>query len=198
MATSVLGNVLTFLAEIGVYDVVLPFLLVFTVVFAILEKTKIFGVDELKEGDKTVKYPKKNLNAMAAFVIAFFVIASARLVETITQVSGQMVVLLFLSVFFLLLVGSLYKEGEFELEKGPWRATFTWISFLGIVAIFLNAIKDESGKTYLDIVIDWFKSFWTSTGVAAIIMMIVFILLIRYITTPYKAKEEKKEEKKKE
>ncbi|MDP2908831.1 MAG: hypothetical protein Q8N77_03415, partial [Nanoarchaeota archaeon] len=72
MATSPLAGAIEFLNEFGFYDVVLPFLLVFTLVFAILEKTKIFGVEEKK--------PKKNINAMIAFVIALFFVATTELV----------------------------------------------------------------------------------------------------------------------
>src|SRR3990172_7462533 len=34
------------LQELGVFDVLLPFILIFTIVFAILQKVKIFGTDE--------------------------------------------------------------------------------------------------------------------------------------------------------
>ncbi len=95
-------QVIEFFDTIGLFDVVLPFLLVFTIVFAILEKTKVLGMEEI-EGKK---YTKKNLNAIAAFVMAFLVVASSQLVEIITKVSANAVVVLFLSVLFLLLVGS--------------------------------------------------------------------------------------------
>ena len=58
MAETVLGGAVDFLQDFGFFDVVLPFLLVFTLVFGILEKTKIFGTE--KVGDK--EYPKKNIN----------------------------------------------------------------------------------------------------------------------------------------
>src|SRR3989344_2103770 len=98
---------LGFLADIGVYDVVLPFVLVFVIVFAIFEKTRVFGTYTYQDGKE---YPKKNLNSMVAFVIAFFVIASSQLVETITKISANVVVLLVGIVFFLLLAGSFHKE----------------------------------------------------------------------------------------
>jgi len=44
---SMFRGTLEFFGEIGMYDVVLPFLLVFTIVYAILEKTRIFGVEEV-------------------------------------------------------------------------------------------------------------------------------------------------------
>src|SRR3989338_9518794 len=98
-----------FLGRAGVYDVILPFILVFTIVFAILEKTKVFGMENI-EGKE---YTRKNLNAMTAFVIALLVIGSAQIVDILNIVSSQVVILLFASVFFLLLVGSFSKE-----EKG--------------------------------------------------------------------------------
>ena len=51
---SVLGGVIDVFERIGVYDVVLPFILVFTIVFAILEKTRVLGVEVYgdKEWDK--------------------------------------------------------------------------------------------------------------------------------------------------
>ena len=55
---SPLRNAIEFLNDFGFYDVVLPFLLVFTIVFGVLEKTKLFGV--------TDKKPKQNINAMIA------------------------------------------------------------------------------------------------------------------------------------
>src|SRR3989338_529339 len=100
---------LGFLADIGVYDVVLPFVLVFVIVFAIFEKTRVFGVYRYPDGHE---YPKKNLNSMAAFCISFFVIASSQLVETITKISANVVVLLIAIVFFMLLAGSFQKEDE--------------------------------------------------------------------------------------
>ena len=71
---STLRGVLGFFVDIGIYDVVLPFLLVFTIVFAIFDKTKVLGT-EVIDGHK---YPKKNLNAIVAFVILLSTCAMLR------------------------------------------------------------------------------------------------------------------------
>lgn len=136
MGDTALRGVFEFLEKVGLFDVVLPFLLVFTIVFAILEKTRVFGTEEI-EGKK---YPKKNLNATAAFVISFLVVASSRLVEVITEVSANVVILLLLAVLFLLLVGSFYKEGAPVALEGGWNLLFMVIMFIGIVLIFLHAL----------------------------------------------------------
>ena len=44
MANGFVGAI-AFMDKLGVYDVVLPFLLVFTLIYAFLEKTKVFGVE---------------------------------------------------------------------------------------------------------------------------------------------------------
>jgi hypothetical membrane protein len=169
---SVFREVLDFFQYIGIYDVVLPFLLTFTVVFAILEKTKVLGTDML--GDRRIT--KKNLNSMVAFCVGFFVIASSRLVEIMTQVSSQMVVLLLLSVFFLMLVGSFYQEGEepFSLSD-PWKMIFTLIMFVGIVCIFLMAIKTKDGTPWLTWLMNYVVKNFNSAAVASIILLALII-----------------------
>ena len=189
---SVLGNVLLFFQRIGIYDVVLPFLLVFTITFAIFEKSRILGTEKIEEKE----YPKKNLNAMAAFVIAFMVIASGKLVETITRISANVVVLVMLGVFYLLLVGTFWAPGKdkepWAALSGGWKSTFMIIMFIGIVAIFLDAIKNEQGVSWLDTLWLYLSQFWTSTAVASIILI---ILLIVFVTVMVR---EPKEEKKKD
>ena len=76
---STFRGVIEFFAELGIYDVILPFLLVFTIIFAILEKSRVFGTEKI--GD--IVYTRKNLNSMVAFVIAFLVVASTQIVAII-------------------------------------------------------------------------------------------------------------------
>lgn len=189
---SVFRGTLEFFGKLGIYDVILPFLLVFTIVFAILEKTKVFGLEEI-EGKK---YPKKNLDAMVAFVVAFFVVASSKLVEAITQISSQVVILLLLSVFFLILVGSFAKETEEGFFLGsPWKGTFFAIMFIGIVGIFLNAIKTEDGQTWLSWIMEFISTKWNTDWVASLILIGFVIGMIALITSGGGPKKEKKEEK---
>ncbi|MDP7116562.1 MAG: hypothetical protein QF632_00995 [Candidatus Woesearchaeota archaeon] len=186
--TSQFREVLEFFERIGVYDVLLPFLLVFTIVFAIFEKTKVLGTEKI-EGVETTK---KNLNAMVAFVISFMVVASSRLVQTITEVSSNMVILLFLAVFFLLLVGSFYKEGEMVALEGPWKTLFMFIMFIGIVAIFLWGIKTEDGEPWLEFVLEYIVDNFDSTAVGSIVLVVIIILFMWYIVREPKGSDHKK------
>lgn len=175
MADSAFRGTIVFFQDLGVFDVILPFLLVFTIVFAILEKTRVFGSEEI-EGKK---YTRKNINAMTSFVIAFFVVASSRIVEIITEVSANVVLLLLGSVLFLMLIGSFYKETpEGVFLEDPWKQIFIGIMFLGLTLIFLHAIKTESGKTWLDVLLDSIKNVANSKAVATIIFAIVVIVFM--------------------
>ena len=187
---STFRETLLFFDKIGIYDVVLPFLLVFTIVFAIFEKTKVLGT-EVIEGER---YPRKNLNAMASFVISFIVIASSKLVEIITQVSANMVVLILLSVFFLLLVGSFYRETEEVFLEGGWRTFFMLIMFIGIVAIFLEAIPTKTGEPWLEWFLKYVVRNFDSAAVGSIILIVVMVLFMYFITKDSGAPAKKKSE----
>ena len=175
-------EIIDFFASIGVFDVVLPFLLVFTIVFALFERTKVLGIEKI-EGKE---YTKKNLNSAAAFVIAFLVVASSELVGIITEVSSKFVVLLFLIVLFLLLVGSFFKEESYGvfLEKGGWRSTFMVIVFVGLAFIFLDAL-DLLGNIF-----DFLKGTDRGEIVGSVLLLGLIIFFIVYVTNGYGSQNE--------
>ncbi|MFC2136030.1 hypothetical protein ACFLTH_15555 [Bacteroidota bacterium] len=187
MAETVLGGTLSFLNELGLYDVILPFLLVFTIVFAILEKTKIFGVEQV-EGETVTR---KNMNAMVAFVMAFFVVASSKLVALVNMVASHVFLLILLVVLFLMLAGILQKEGEFALSEG-WSRGFMIGGLIIIVLIFLNAIG------WLEEIYDFLVKYWDSDAISAIILLILIVIFIAWLTRNPKTKERKKKKKEQE
>ena len=77
---------------------ILPFLLAFTLVFAILEKSKLLG-----EG-------KKQINAIVAFVVGLILISFANYVQVITQLMAFMAISLVILFVFLLLFGFAYGD----------------------------------------------------------------------------------------
>ncbi|RME54178.1 hypothetical protein D6777_04600 [Candidatus Woesearchaeota archaeon] len=141
-----LGEAVQFLIDFGFFDVILPFLLVFTVVFGILEKTKIFGTE--KVGDK--EFAKKNINSMIAFVIAFFTIAAKEVVMALQLSLPKVALTLIIVVCFMLLAGSFMSDKEFSFEnRKGWKITLTFIMFIAIILIFLDAFG------WLTPIIDW-------------------------------------------
>ncbi|MBT7903275.1 hypothetical protein HN587_05410 [Candidatus Woesearchaeota archaeon] len=181
---SVFRGIIEFFGDLGVYDVILPFILVFTIVFAILEKSQVFGSEKIKD----VEYTRKNLNSMAAFVIAFLVVASTRLVAIINQALAHMVLLLLVSVCFLILIGSFMKEGEVAyLKEGWWRTSFMIAMLIGIILIFMNALGWlEPSWAYL-------INHWDSNIVGSIALMILVIVFMYFIVKSPKDAADKKD-----
>ena len=134
--SSPLGNAVEFLRAFGFFDVVIPFLLVFTILFGILEKTKLFGTENI-DGKEV---PRKNLNSMVAFAVAFLVVAATKIVELIQLSLPQIMLLLVIIIAFMLLVGVFLgdKAGNFAQHYPKSAKFFMVLAFIAIVLIFLN------------------------------------------------------------
>ncbi len=169
MASSPLAGAIEFLKEFGFYDVVLPFLLVFTIVYAVLQKTKIFGAKE----------PTKNINAMIAFVMALFFVATTNLVAGTVELLPNVVVLLITLMSFMMLVGFFYTDKEFSFENHKfWKVFLTIIFFIGIVLMAWHAFAPKAWE--------WFwigqTDFWSSTAGVTIIFLAIVIGTILFVT----------------
>ena len=184
---SPLANSIQFLKDFGLFDVVLPFLLVFTIVFAILEKTKILG--EEPDG-----MPKRTLNSMVGFVAGMLVVAVNKVVYAINQALPNVVLLLVVIVSFLMLIGIFYKEGEFNFaeQHKAWVGFFLFAVFAIIVLIFLDSILvGTTSQTYLEWILEYVIQNISGPIVTSIIFVIIAVGAILYIT---KAKEAPKKE----
>jgi lysylphosphatidylglycerol synthetase-like protein (DUF2156 family) len=187
---SVFSGTIEFFKQLGVYDVILPFLLVFTLVFAMLEKTRIFGTEKVDGKDIT----RKNLNGMTAFVMAFFVVASTQLVAAISKVLASTVMLLLLSFCFLLLAGSFHTGKEEFFLKKPWKNIFMVIMFVGIILVFLGSFQYDDKSSWLDFL--WFQvtNNISSITVSSIVLIAIVIGFMFYVTKEPGHKKEEKEE----
>ncbi len=186
MAESAFRGVIVFLDKLGVYDVILPFLLTFTIFFAILERTKVLGMEKI-EGEP---YTKKNLNAMVAFVVAFLVVASVRMVAIIHTALPNIVLLLLVSISFLMLVGTFYKEDEPVALEGAWRTFIMVIIFIGVAMIFAAAIPYKD-TNWLDYWWSYTITNFDSTAVSSIVLIIFLIGMMVWVTKhPTKGEKE--------
>lgn len=182
-----LEQAIEFLKEFGFFEIVLPFLLVFTIVFAVLEKTKIFGVEKIDD----VEYPRRNINAMLAFVIAFLFVASKELVEVVNVSLPIVIMVLIVLMCFMMLFGFILKEGQFSFEeRGVWKGILSVTGFIGVLLIFLYALKwwpfSENALPS-----DWLTGpvFITVIFIGAVVATILFVTLPG--GRPSKPKEEK-------
>ena len=189
VSTTVLGGTVEFLATLGVYDIILPFLLVFTLMFAFLEKTKVLGVEVLLVDGKEIPYTRKNLNAIVAFTTAFFVIASSQLVRILSEVIANVMIIIVTGTCFMLAVGITHTgKEEFSLDsmgKG-WKMGFWIASLVGIILILFNALG------WLTLIYGFLVTRWDSAAVATILMILLFVGFMAWVTSSKKPDKEKK------
>lgn len=129
------------LERAGVADVILPFALVFTVVFAILEKTKILGVDPDTER------PMSNLNAMVALVMGFSVIVPHVLryypphmdpVLILNSSLPSVAIILVAIIMVLMMIGLLNGGKEASVGEGMTGNVALVVAILVVAFIFLS------------------------------------------------------------
>ncbi len=115
---SLFSNSLEFLHALGFFDVIMPFILIFVLLYAVLQRTNILGYF-IKEKDKLTPVRKKNLDAMAAFSIAFIVIGSSKAVAFITAFVAKTMIIFVIVSLLIILTASLYGYSgkDFEIEK---------------------------------------------------------------------------------
>ncbi len=136
---------------IGGFDIVLPFLLIFTIIFALLQKIQIFD--------------KKNINVLISLIIAFFLVIQKGLVEVIQGFLPR-VSMIVLVVFMFLLVLGIFTGGS--VLGGKLTAI---AGILSIIAIFWALGYSFGWNVPLS---DWF----TQEDVAILIVIGVFVLVI--------------------
>ena len=192
---SPLGKAVEFLRDFGLFDVILPFLLVFTITYAVLEKTRILGTIKVHGSDDVDDViPNKNLNSMVSFVVALLVVATANIVRAINESLPNIILLLVASFSFLLLIGIFLKDAmDFPSQHKRWNYAFVIIMFIGVVLIFLNAIYiDLAGQevSVLEYGIDWIIKNWSGTVFGSIVVLIVVVIAIMFITRGTKTEKE--------
>ncbi len=129
-------TVLYTLESYGLSDVILPFILIFTVVFAIMQKVKPLG-------DEKGRY--KQFNVVISLVMAFAVViphvmgyypANADVVVIINKALPQVSIILVAVLMVLLIVGLFGGKAEWGSSLSGWIAFF---AFLIVVYIFGRA-----------------------------------------------------------
>jgi len=170
-----LVQAIDFLKDFGFFDIVLPFLLIFAVTFAVLEKTEIFGKD------------KKNINSMIAFVMGLLFVTVPRVVDVINEALPNIGVMLIVLMSFMMLVGffvSSSKEGEHFFERNTFlKWLFILVVIVGTSIIFLDALG------WWEDMVDGAEDFWNSTLGVTIIFLAIIVGAILFIARDTKPKE---------
>ncbi len=101
------------LEGMGFFDVFLPFLLVFTIIYAILEKTFLFG----KNPDQS---PKSNINLIVALIIGLIVVVQTDLTFLINQYLSKMALFIIIALIFILTLGVFGGKPEEGFSGWAW------------------------------------------------------------------------------
>ncbi|MCF7798929.1 hypothetical protein K9M74_03425 [Candidatus Woesearchaeota archaeon] len=168
----------------GVFEVLLPFILIFTIVFAVMEKTKVLGSNE----HQTRKY-----GSVIALVVALSVLFShffgvvffnGRTIVQIINESLAGVGLLLVAIVMMLLTIGLWtgKTPDGSKGVGVW---FTLISGLVVLGIFLASMGTFRNAS-------WVWRILNSDIMPLVVAILVFGLIIKFISSPEKKVEDKK------
>ncbi len=136
-------------------EIILPFLLVFTILFAILEKTKILG-----EG-------RARIDAITALVIALIVVAYGYSTHIITTLMPFLAVSAIIILVFMILYGFV-AAGKEGTDFSKFKIPFGILIGLGLIIAVLVATG------YWSVLLGWFSG----KNSSAIITNIVFIAII--------------------
>ncbi|MAG45213.1 MAG: hypothetical protein CMH63_00365 [Nanoarchaeota archaeon] len=153
-----LRNIVEGSQDAGVFDVLLPFLLVFAVIFAVLQKIELFGKDN----------KGKKVDGVVSLIMAAFLVSQTELVTILQgflpRISMAIVVLLML----LLVVGVFTRNSD-------WQKGMLLVGVLVSIGLVLWAIGAAAGwdVPFVDSI--------TDQDIAVLLMVGVFILVIYLI-----------------
>ena len=154
----------TILSNPFVRDIALPFLLVFAIMFAILQKSEILGKG------------KKQTDVIVALVVALIVIAVGSVTNIITSLVPILAVGLVVLFAFFILWGFAFKEGTFEVHK-----SVQWIvGAVAAVVVVVATLYYTGGLDYLKGIISGGTSGWMTTILFIILVAVAIAVVIGF------------------
>jgi len=142
----------------------LPFLLIFFIVFGILEKTKLFGED------------KKQLNALIGFVIGLIFVAAVFPKLVVGNLILFLTVAIVVMFVALLLWGFVSGEAP-KIESKPLKWVIGIVIIVAVGIALLWAMGIEGGASDILFEQTWSGEFWTNAAfVVVVVLALVFAM----------------------
>ena len=139
-------------------EVILPFILIFVVVFAILQKTKILG-----EG-------KKQIDSIVSLVVALIAVSFGWATGVIVKLMPFLAVAVVIILILLILMGFIHGEDKaYEMPKGLKIG----VGVAAGVALIVAILWATGSLEYI-----WENLFGTGTENNAILSNVIFIIVI--------------------
>ncbi len=172
MANTPFGNLAESLERIGFVDVLLPFLLIFTVIFAVLEKTKIMG-----EG-------KRNMSIGIAFIFALLVVVphvTGNFPAGYDPVAIINAALPSVSLVVVAVIALMILIGVFAHDRLMLGLTAPgWVGLFSIVTLVF--IFGSAAGWWQTGILQWLEDLFGTDIVAVAIMLLVFGIIIAFVT----------------
>lgn len=163
MAADLLDLLIGF-ESIGGFYIILPFLLIFTIVFAILQRSKILGEN-------------KGVDVLVALILGLLFIRSGVVVEAVHRFLPSVSLFLVVIIMLLLVIGAF--AGPHKGWTGTAFSIGLIISVIFIIWAIASALGFNMGRLALD-----------SRTTAIIVFLVVFIIIIWLVVR--EPKKEKK------
>jgi len=148
--------------QVGAYDILLPFILVFTLVFAVLQKINLFGTG------------KKNINAIVSLVIALFFLNNTYLIYVLQKFLPNVSIILIIFLMLLLLIGVFAGPTEFT------NVSLGIAFFVSLIAIVIALFTDVFAPTPYGGFSGWYYAIDPGTRFMAWLLLfgVVFIMFV--------------------
>lgn len=152
----------TILSSPFVRELILPFLLIFALSYAILQKSQILGKD------------KKQTDAIVALVLGLLVVAIGNVTNIITSLVPVLAVGLVVLLAFFLLWGFASREGEFKVP-----VSIQWvIGGIAAVVVIAALLYYTNGLAYLQNLFSSGSANWlTNTLIVIVVVAAVWIIV---------------------
>ncbi len=154
-------------------DYILPFLLVFTLIFAILDRTKILG-----EG-------KRQINAIVALVVGLFLISFTYARDIVVNLMPVLAVAAVVLLVFMLLTA--WVRGDAKIERPLQISLMVLIAIVVIIGIVWAAGLGSSLITFFNQEVGG-----TKLWINALFIVIIIVAVLAVLFGGNKEKEEKK------
>ena len=169
-------TLITLLNNLGFFNVILPFLLVYAIMYGILSKYKILG-DPFAEGDKGKT--TRSLISIVSAATGFFIVASSNVVLSLKTLIPY-IVLFLLTVFFLILAISPFlqrqeKSGEIQISNRTRIILLTSaIIIFTLIVIFILGLYNYVNSAVTSSTFSSLQPFIETIAILAIMFGIAF------------------------
>lgn len=169
-----LRTVFSYWESAGVFDILLPFILVFALVFAILEKIQMFS---RKDSEGKVIGTNKGIHSIIAIALGVLIANNVYIREVLHRFLPNVAFFMVVILAFIMLISTFLGESSFITDNLKWLAVIVSAIFVGL-SLFAENITDLYDIPYY---FDWL--FYMDSQSQAVIFFIAAMIVVYLIAT---------------